>query len=157
MFQIVGELVLEFVAPDRRSTSAISEWVTRLYHELGYHTMEENAFVISAARMAHEVLNRLRGLLREEAEMNVTQVGVYSRCICNRGRSRFRCGCSRSDRLLFSCGPFVEGITISGFIVSANNPKLSVYGRDNKKCERNSLRLRLRKHIEPLTLIARTE
>lgn len=81
VFELVCELVFELAAPDGSPSSAVAQGVSGLDHELGNDTVEDDALEVSAARMTHEVLHRLRGLLGEKAEMHVSQRRVDRRAV----------------------------------------------------------------------------
>jgi hypothetical protein len=50
--------------------------VSGLYHKALDDAMEDDAVVVPVARVRHEVLHRLRALLREELEVDVPYGGL---------------------------------------------------------------------------------
>ena len=82
MSEIIGKLVFEFAVPDARSPRAVAEGVARLDHKLGNDAVEDHAVVVSAARVSDEVLDGPRRLLREQAQVHVTERRVDCRGRC---------------------------------------------------------------------------
>jgi len=116
VLQIFRKLVFKLVVPDARPTRAIAKWVARLDHELGDHAVEDDAVVVPAPCVAHEVLHGLGSLLREQPQVHVAQRRVDRRGRCERCRARRRRGRRGSgDRLLFARRALVEDITVAGF------------------------------------------
>lgn len=79
MLEVIAKLILKFMPPDRLSSGAITQRVARLDHELGDHTVEQDALEVPAAGVSDEVLDGFRCLLREESHVYVAHRGVYRR------------------------------------------------------------------------------
>lgn len=94
VLQVVRELILKLIPPDRCSTRTISEWVARLDHKLRNDAVEDDPLEVSTPGVADEVLDCLWCLLREEPYMDVAERGVDGGSIRNRRRSALR-GCCR--------------------------------------------------------------
>mmetsp|Transcript_13790 Transcript_13790/g.26294 ORF Transcript_13790/g.26294 Transcript_13790/m.26294 type:complete len:244 (+) Transcript_13790:238-969(+) len=84
--QVAMELVFEFTPPDALSTGTVSEGVTSLHHEILDHAVEDGLVVVAILRVRHEVLHRLRALLREEHERHVAHGGVHHGYAAHLGR-----------------------------------------------------------------------
>jgi len=157
VLQIVRKLVRKLVVPDARPTRAIAKWVARLDHELGDHAVEDDAVVVPAPCVAHEVLHGLGSLLREQPQVHVAQRRVDRRGRCERCRARRRCGRRGGDRLLFARRALVEDIAVAGFratlSVESGEPwsitGKGVGGSGSEK--RNVLGLAAREHVKPLS------
>lgn len=115
VLQIVRKLVLKIAVPDARPAGAVSERVACLDHELGDDTVEDDAVVVRAPRVADEVFHCLGSLLREQPEVHVTQRRVDRRGGCERRRAR-RCGRrGGGDCLFLARRALIEDVAVAGF------------------------------------------
>lgn len=116
MLELIRELVLELFAPDRRPARAIAQRVARLYHELRNDAVEDHALKVATPRVAHKVLDGLRGLLREEPEVHVAERRVDRRAVGDGRRPASDCRSCGSDGLLLASGSLVEDVAIAGLV-----------------------------------------
>lgn len=61
MLEVGINLVLEFLAVDRASSSASAGRIASLYHEVGDNAVEDDIVVVASLRKRREVLTRLIG------------------------------------------------------------------------------------------------
>lgn len=129
MFQIVREFILELSVPNRCSACAIAQRVTGLDHKLGNHSVEDHPLEVSTARVTHEVLYSLGGLLREEAHMNVSERRVDRGGVCERGWAPSGDRSSGCDVLLFSGRTLVKDVSVARFGVPTKMERRVQYFR----------------------------
>ena len=161
MLQIFRKLVFKLVVPDARPARAIAKWVARLDHELGDHAVEDDAVVVPAPRVAHEVLHGLGSLLWEQPQVHVAQRRVDRRGRRERCRARRRCGRRGSgDRLLFPRRALVEDIAVARFRATLSAEPGEVRTGSTKTGTKREVRvfqrrdvlgLAAREHVKPLS------
>lgn len=76
MLQILLELVLEFLAPDRLAAFAGVRRVARLHHEAFNVPNEDAAIEIVRSAQGEKVFGRFGSFLAEHLDLEVTNVGV---------------------------------------------------------------------------------
>lgn len=79
--------------------------------------MENDPLKVAASRMSNKILHCFGRLLREETHMYVAQSRVYRRRVGKWRRPRLLRYRSSSNILLFSSGPLVEYVALTGFVV----------------------------------------
>jgi len=100
VLQIATELVFKLFSPYTFTSDTVSEGVPGLDHEFGNDAVEDYAFEVSTSRVTGEVLDRQRGLLREQPEADVTERPVALR---SRGDGLGRCEVADDAIVCSSC------------------------------------------------------
>ena len=119
MLQLLTKLVLKLAPPNRRPARAIPQRVARLDHELRDHAVEDDALEVRAPGVADEVLDRLRRVLGEEADVDVAERGVDGGGVGEGGGTGGRGGGGGGGDVLHLAGrALVEDVAFAGFLVS---------------------------------------
>ena len=77
--QFVAKLVFKAVTPDALTAATGGGGVTALDHKVLDDTVEHDAVVIAVFGVGGEILHRLGGKLREQADGDVAHSGVHNR------------------------------------------------------------------------------
>ena len=116
VFKFIRKLIFEFLSPDTRSSSSITQRVSSLDHELGNNTMEDNTLEIPAARVSNKVLHSFGCLLGEQPDVDIAFGGVDRSGV---GYVGGPCGCvgdGGCHSLFFSTWSLVEDVTIASSV-----------------------------------------
>ena len=116
MPQSARKLIFKLPSPNRVATCSISKGVARLDHELRNDAVEDHALKVATPRVAHKVLDGLRGLLREEPEVHVAERRVDRRRVRYWGRTALNRRGRGGDRLLLARGALVEDVAFTGLV-----------------------------------------
>lgn len=116
MLQIITKLILKFISPNTRSTCSVTEWISRLNHEFGYDTMENDALEITTSCMSNKVFNSFWCLLWKETYIDITECGMNCSRIGNRRRTNGVPNCCCCNRLFFARRAFVKDIAVARFV-----------------------------------------
>ena len=70
------ELVFKFSSPYRLSTSAVSQRISRLYHEAFNDPVKNEIIIIAITAVRCEILHSFWALFWVQSHMNITHCGV---------------------------------------------------------------------------------
>ena len=118
--RIIAGLTFKLLATEDLAPAAASEGVLSLDHGFRNDRMKDFVLEVPALRVADEVLDRQRRLLREQPDVLEHNV---NRCFVNEGRWACALRCSEGgDCLFFSCRSFVEGDLVVTRLVPYGQP-----------------------------------
>ena len=117
VFELVREFILKLSPPDRRASSSIREWVSRLNHKLWNDTMEYNTLEISASGVTHKVLDGLWCVVGEQSDMDISHRRVDDGRIGERRWTTFADYGGSCDGLFFASRFLIEDVSIIAFAI----------------------------------------
>lgn len=117
VFELVREFILKLSPPDRRASSSIREWVSRLNHKFCNDTMEYNTLEIPTSRVTHKVLDCLWCVVGEQPDVDISHRRVDDGRVGERGWTTFANNGGSCDRLFFASRLFIEDVSIVTFAI----------------------------------------